>query len=427
MPTVYTNNLRAMAKAIIEGCRISFEGDSLYSTNSPRMQQGIAQHWRVNAVKGWVTPTGCQIFDGSLGGASASRTLTTRSYNWYTGSTTVAPCDINELKWTANEANSSGVLRATANATASGWFPGGDPWAQNSGDALTDVLKCDWVWWADATSVGQLRFRGRRSTDTANNDEDNVTTNQGTAGYMHKEVTIPTSAAAGGGVPAPDILTATGFNEFAGSANSFWWPICARFYRPNVTGTEFSFVPSHGGYTATMHTEEAKCSTARRTDFYNYTGRPNLFWLSLGTNNGDYVSGSQWKALIKAIIDNRRAICATLGVTPMFVLENPYLNLGTNSLSATFGQALYELSQENADVGYINTAALCASYAVLDGDGSGSAFLNADDIHQNAMGASYFPLATWAALAGEYSRSGVSVAASSGVSGSRVSRINRVG
>lgn len=418
MPTPYQNNLFAMARRIIEGpCDIAFEGDSLYSQNAPRMQQGIAQHWRPNTIAGWVTQGGCQIWDnGGDGSTGGVRTQTQRNYDWYTGSTTVAPCTINEILWDgASQADGTRIKLVQLNNTARGWFPGGDPFSNVA-------LKCKVVFWADDTSVTQLRFRGFRTDVSAMNDTDNVDTS-GPAGGIYKsvEVDIPAAVNTSGNLPIMDILTATGITEL----NKYWWPIAYRIYRPGVTGTTFNFVGSRGGFTATNHMEQSKCSNARRADYYNFVGAPNLVWDCLGTNNGDFVSGNAYKVLLKAKVDDRRTRLNALGVSPLFVLEVPYTNSASSAIVSEVARVMYELSQEYSDIGFLNTAAMAGNFAVLDGDGAGSAFLDADDIHQSSLGASYFPAISWAALASAYSQSRATLAAQ-GTSGSRVSRINRL-
>lgn len=379
--------MQAAAQRIIDGpAMIFFEGDSLYSTATPRMQQGVAQHWRVNTVTGMTAIGGCQHWDIALSGGGAGRTNTQREDSWYGAGPdqTVAPIAVNEIAWSANE--SGGFHRITVNNTARQWFANGDPWSNVA-------INADFVYFADAAnSIAQARFRGRRSGDQAINNFDNVNIAGPVGGALqHYEVAIPAAVNASDNLPSMDILAATGYDE----TGRKWWPVACRFYRPGVVGTQFCFVSARGGWTAADHINQAKCSDARRLEFYSILGKPNVFWIMLGTNGWN-------QAHVESMINNRRQLMNQLGVQPLFVLEAPYENANTVGNGATIAADMHRLSQVYSDVGFVNTFGMAARLGVASGlfvDGG-------DQIHQIAAGASYYPAISWAALYAAYFGSG---------------------
>lgn len=391
MTAPLTHNLYRVARRIIDGgpaarpTIISFEGDSLSSEAANRNVNGIVEGWRIPFMS-FYTSHNNDYFDPALFGTNGSRTYTVRNSSWYGAGPdqTVAPTEgQQETVWSGNEADGSGIDRVTFNSENANVV--GGEWMKNV------ALKCDLIFFGTPDSLAEVRIRGRNASDTTYTNLTGQSLVEDPAAYKVITVDIGPSAP----YPGVDILTNAGYNETGKELIIVGY----RFYRPNTAGTGIMFTGVSNGR-AVDHTDQTKCSDARRREFYASTGLPNVVWVQIGQNLSAEESSSiavTWKANVKAIVDNRRTILKSLGIEPLFVLvATPDTNKGEATHEA-MAQAMYELARDHSDVGFVNLYRLAGKFSMLN------THMLSDSIHQSAAGARYYSGLMWAALSAAYS------------------------
>jgi lysophospholipase L1-like esterase len=411
-----------------------FEGDSISSPQSPRYEQGVVKKWALTWT-GWVT-AGSEPFSPSNNGDAGTHATVNKEYDWYSGvsgsfpygGTTVAPGTQNYTTWSGDDSAASILLRTTYDIGYDGQWSNGSNWLSNV------PLAWKWNFWGTANSLSKLRLRGRRTNDDNNDTRDNNIIAANTVVSVTTPIKIYTNAA---GTPACDMFTEDTCTETAASAaNHELVQLPALCYKHDgtgtvvgtrVSGTYFSCQASHGGFDPDLHIAQNRCSVTARRNFYRdvqgaVSGDTVYFVIQLGTNNATGYTGSQYAQRTLAMIQNRRTICAVLGLSCRFLLISPYDTTSGSQYQQDLSVALYQLALTNADVSFYDLYSQAGPFATLN------ATYLADGVHPNATGAAYFMQLVWdagTASLSDPSVNGVGLASRSNTRGRRISRYRR--
>lgn len=164
-------------------------------------------------------------------------------------------------------------------------------------------------------------------------------------------------------------------------------------------GVQGSFI-AHGGWRTVDHAGTWEFTDTALREYYQQIGAPTHLILWLGQNQTIVESnelshgvGTTFKADLTAVMARHNAVIASLGAPPpRWLLVSQYKTKYPALVHQTIARSMYELSQADATVSFLNL------YELAGGEAFDNAAYTTDGVHPNSAGSLYLAMVMDAAM-----------------------------